>query len=300
MVNGSNTTSEQENTVNPQTETNPVTDEIAESEVTIATLTGEILRIERNIGFYLYGILAIIGLAVFIVIWSAFHQKELLSALNTSSNTLYTYLLFGIIFAGIFMLATLIYFGQRIFSAHATLTSLKEDKDLWTIKKRITWQFAANLEKPSYFDSLVRINVENMAAFYVLAKGHAEKSYKIAITVSIFGFLLLIVGLTLLITNVSGSPLSSYITIASGIITEIIACIFFLIYNRTTRQMKGFYDSMLTEQNILLSFKLMEDSKDENEKAKIVSQMLTNLINKQNSSSLYANESGRHRRATIK
>ena len=300
MVNGSNTTSEQENTVNPQTETNPVTDEIAESEVTIATLTGEILRIERNIGFYLYGILAIIGLAVFIVIWSAFHQKELLGALNTSSNTLYTYLLFGIIFAGIFMLATLIYFGQRIFSAHATLTSLKEDKDLWTIKKRITWQFAANLEKPSYFDSLVRINVENMAAFYVLAKGHAEKSYRIAITVSIFGFLLLIVGLTLLITNVSGSPLSSYITIASGIITEIIACIFFLIYNRTTRQMKGFYDSMLTEQNILLSFKLMEDSKDENEKAKIVSQMLTNLINKQNSSSLYANESGRHRRATIK
>jgi hypothetical protein len=139
-----------------------------------------------------------------------------------------------------------------------------------------------------------------MAAFYVLAKGHAEKSYKIAITVSIFGFLLLIVGLTLLITNVSGSPLSSYITIASGIITEIIACIFFLIYNRTTRQMKGFYDGMLTEQNILLSFKLMEDSKDENEKAKIVSQMLTNLINKQNSSSLYANESGRHRRATIK
>jgi hypothetical protein len=198
------------------------------------------------------------------------------------------------------MLVTLIYFGQRIFSAHSTLTSLKADKDLWTIKKRITWQFAAKLEKPSYFDSLVRINVENLAAFYVLVKGHAEKSYKIAIRVCIFGFFLIIVGLILLIANVSSSPPGSYITIVSGIITEIIACVLFFMYNRTTRQMKGFYDNLLTEQNILLSFKLMEDSKDENEKAKIVSQMLTNLISKQNSSSLSANDLGRPRRAIIK
>jgi|GEM_PF-2540092 len=299
MVNGSNTTSEQENGAKPLTQTDLVKDEIEESEVTIAMLTGEILRIERTIGFYLYGILAIIGLAVFIVYWSAFHQKELLNALNITSNSLYTYLLFGIIFAGIFLLATLIYFGQRIFSAHATLESLKADKDLWTIKKRITWQFAAKLEKPSYFDSLVRINIENLSAFYVLVKLHNDKSFKVAVRVCVFGFLLVIVGLILTIINIS-NPLGSYITIACGVITEIIAGVLFYIYNRTTRQIRGFYDSLLTEQNILLSFKLMEDSKDENEKAKIVSQMLTNLINKQNSSSLTANESDRYRRATIK
>jgi len=299
MVNGSNTTSEQENGAKPLTQTDLVKDEIEESEVTIAMLTGEILRIERTIGFYLYGILAIIGLAVFIVYWSAFHQKELLNALNITSNSLYTYLLFGIIFAGIFLLATLIYFGQRIFSAHATLESLKADKDLWTIKKRITWQFAAKLEKPSYFDSLVRINIENLSAFYVLVKLHNDKSFKVAVRVCVFGFLLVIVGLILTIINIS-NPLGSYITIACGVITEIIAGVLFYIYNRTTRQIRGFYDSLLTEQNILLSFKLMEDSKDENEKAKIVSQMLTNLINKQNSSSLFANESDRYRRATIK
>ncbi len=300
MINGSNTTSEQENSAKPLTKTDPVKDEIEESEVTIAMLTGEILRTERTIGFYLYGILAIIGIAVFIVYWSTFHQKELLNALNASSNSLYTYLLFGVIFAGIFMLATLIYFGQRIFSARATLASLKADKDLWTIKKRITWQFAAKLEKPSYFDSLVRINIENQAAFYVLVKWHTDKSFKVAMRVCVFGFFLVIVGLILTIINLSTPPIGSYITIACGVITEIIAGVFFYVYNRTTRQIRGFYDSLLTEQNILLSFKLMEDSKDENEKAKIVSQMLTNLINKQNSSSLSANELNRHRRATIK
>jgi len=300
MINGSNTTSEQENSAKPLTKTDPVKDEIEESEVTIAMLTGEILRTERTIGFYLYGILAIIGIAVFIVYWSTFHQKELLNALNASSNSLYTYLLFGVIFAGIFMLATLIYFGQRIYSAHATLASLKADKDLWTIKKRITWQFAAKLEKPSYFDSLVRINIENQAALYVLVKWHTDKSFKVAMRVCVFGFFLVIVGLILTITNLSNPPTGSYITIACGVITEIIAGVFFYVYNRTTRQIRGFYDSLLTEQNILLSFKLMEDSKDENEKAKIVSQMLTNLVNKQNSSSLSANELNRHRRATIK
>ena len=300
MINGSNTTSEQENSAKPLTKTDPVKDEIEESEVTIAMLTGEILRTERTIGFYLYGILAIIGIAVFIVYWSTFHQKELFNALNASSNSLYTYLLFGVIFAGIFMLATLIYFGQRIFSARATLASLKADKDLWTIKKRITWQFAAKLEKPSYFDSLVRINIENQAALYVLVKWHTDKSFKVAMRVCVFGFFLVIVGLILTITNLSNPPIGSYITIACGVITEIIAGVFFYVYNRTTRQIRGFYDSLLTEQNILLSFKLMEDSKDENEKAKIVSQMLTNLVNKQNSSSLSANELNRHRRATIK
>jgi len=300
MLKGSKTTLEQENTAKPLTETDPVTDEIEESEVTIAMLTGEILRTERSIGFYLYGILAIIGLAVFIVFWSTFHQKELLNALNTTSNNLYSYLLFVIIFAGIFMLVTLIYFGQRIYSAYATLASLKADKDLWTIKKRITWQFAAKLEKPSYFDSLIRINIENLAAFYVLVKGHTDKSYKVAMRVCVFGFFLMIAGLILTLTNVSNPPIGSYITIASGVITEIIAGVFFYVYNRTTRQMRGFYDGLLTEQNILLTFKLMEDSKDENEKAKIVSQMLTNLISKQNSSSLSANEVDRHRRATIK
>jgi hypothetical protein len=299
LLNDSNTTSEQKNGAKPLTETDPVKGEIEESEVTIAILTGEILRTERNIGFYLFGILAVIGLAVFIIFWSVIHQKEMLTALNPTSNNLYTYLLFGIIFAGILMLATIIYLGQRIFSAHATLTSLREDKDLWTIKKRITWQFAAKLERPSYFDSLIRINVENLAAFYVLIKRHTDKSYKIAMRVCVFGFFLIIVGLILIITNVSSPPIASYITLAAGIITEIIAGVFFNVYNRTTRQVRGYYDSILAEQNILLSFKLMEDAKDESEKAKVVSQMLTNLTDKQDSSSLFANEVGRPRRATI-
>ena len=296
MEEASYTLSDQENTSQPLPGRHPITDEIEESEVTIATLKGEILGEEQRIRFYLYGILAIIGIAGLIVYWSSFHLNELLVV---NPNDFYTYLFLGFIFAGILGLATLIYFGQKISSAHASLTSLKADRDLWSIKKRITGQFAANFEKPSYLDSLVRINVENLAAIYALVKGHSDRSYKVAIRVCAFGFFLMAVGLAEGFTKISSPPIGSYIAIASGVITEIIAGVFFSVYNRNSRQIKGFYDSLLTVQNILLSFKFIENIQDENEKAKIVGQMLAYLINKQSSYSSDGNEYASHRPATI-
>jgi len=299
MLEGSFTTSDQGNISQPLAETYPIKDEIDESEVTIAMLYAEIRRAERRVGFYLYGILAIIGVAVFVVYWSSFHRKELLDALDVNPNNLYIYLFFGFIFAGIIGLATLIFFGQRIISEQISITSLKADRDFWTIKKRNTRQFAANFERPSYFDSLVRINVENLAAFYALVKGHTDRSYKVAIRVCVFGFCLMVIGLAVGITNISSSPLGSYITTASGVITVIIAGVFFSVYNRTTRQIKGYYDSLLTVQNTLLSFKLIEEAQDENEKAKIGGQILANLIHKQSSSSLTGNEQASQYPATV-
>lgn len=296
MEEGSYTLSDQENTSQTLPGRHPIKDEIEESEVTIATLKGEILGEEQKIRFYLYGILAIIGIAGLVVYWSSFHLNELLVV---NPNNFYTYLFFGLIFAGIVGLATLIYFVQKISSAHISLTSLKADRDLWSIKKRIAGQFAANFEKPSYLDSLVRINVENLAAFYTLVKGHNDKSYKVTIRICAFGFFLMLVGLAVGFTNISSPPIGSYIAIASGVITEIIAGVFFSAYNRNSRQIKGYYDSLLTVQNILLSFKFIENTQDENEKAKIVGQMLAYLINKQSLYSSDGNEHASHRPATI-
>ena len=296
MEEGSYTLSDQENPSEPLPWSHPLKDEIEESEVTIATLKGEILGEEQRIRFYVYGILAIIGIAGFIVDWSSFHLNELLVV---NPNGFYTYLYFGFIFAGILGLATLIYFVQKIISAQISLTSLKADRDLWSIKKRFTRQFAANFEKPSYLDSLVRINVENLAAFYALVKGHTDKSYKVALRVCAFGFFLMLVGLAIGLTNISSPPIGSYIAIASGVITEIIAGVFFSAYNRNSRQIKGYYDSLLTVQNILLSFKFIENTQDENEKAKIVGQMLAYLMDKQGLYSSDGNEQASHRPATI-
>jgi hypothetical protein len=51
---------------------------------------------------------------------------------------------------------------------------------------------------------------------------------------------------------------------ASGVIVEFISGVFFVLYNRTVRQLKEYHDSLLNVQNILLAFKVVEDSGDEN------------------------------------
>src|SRR5258708_7099381 len=138
-----------------------------------------------------------------------------------------------------------------------------------------------------------------LAAFYALVKEHTDKSYKVALRVCAFGFFLMLVGLAVGFTNISSPPIGSYIAIASGVITEIIAGVFFSAYNRNSRHIKGYYDSLLTVQNILLSFKFIENTQDENEKAKTVGQMLAYFMNKQSLYSSDGNEHASHRPATI-
>src|SRR5258708_39851920 len=91
----------------------------------------------------------------------------------------------------------------------------------------------------------------------------------------------IILGLALGFAATANSQILTYISSGSGVITEFIAGVFFYLYNRTVRQMKGYHDSLLVVQNILLSFKLVEDTKDENEKAKMVGQMLGYLVGRQ-------------------
>ena len=94
------------------------------------------------------------------------------------------------------------------------------------------------------------------------------------------GFILICVGLTLGFTSTTNSQILVFISTGSGIVTEFIAAIFFYLYNRTVRQMKGYHDSLLNVQNILLSLKLVEDTKEESEKVKMIGQMLEYLVGK--------------------
>jgi hypothetical protein len=136
----------------------------------------------------------------------------------------------------------------------------------------------------SYFNSLVTINVENLAAYYGLVKVHTDKSFRVAIAVGIAGFALIAVGLAFGFTNDASDRAVSYIATASGIVVEFISGVFFYLYNRTVRQMKDYHDSLLAVQNILLSFKLVGDTKDDSEKAKMVAQMLAYLVGKRTGS----------------
>lgn len=145
--------------------------------------------------------------------------------------------------------------------------------------KRIYLGFPKPTEnKPEYFDSLVKINVENLAAYYSLVKTHTSQSFKVSLLISIVGFALIAAGL--IIGFKYDDKIIGYISTGSGIVTEFISGILFYLYNKTVRQLKEYHDSLINVQNILLSFKLIESTTDEKAKAEMVSKMLEYLVQK--------------------
>jgi hypothetical protein len=70
----------------------------------------------------------------------------------------------------------------------------------------------------------------------------------------------------------------SYVSAGAGIITEFIAGVFFYLYNRTVIQLKEYHDSLIHVQNILLSFKIVGDTKDDTQRNAMMELMMKCLI----------------------
>lgn len=155
----------------------------------------------------------------------------------------------------------------------------KSEVDKIETIKRIYLGFPEpSLTKPEYFDSLVKINVENLAAYYSLVKTHTSQSFKVSLMMSVIGFSLIVIGLVIGFRY--NEKAIGYIASGSGIMIEFISAILFYLYNKTVRQLKEYHDSLINVQNILLSFKLIEDTSDEKTKAEMVTKMLEYLVQK--------------------
>jgi hypothetical protein len=209
---------------------------------------------------------------------------------------------FVIISLGLFVaFFTFIVFQSMIASLEASIEELKarqkiatlldEEKPLSIYVDGGTVNLTSRSEDSSspspssslYFKQLVSINLGNLAAYYEQVKAQTDKSFTASLIVGIIGFIFIGIGLILGLINTANSQTLAYISSGSGIITEFIAAVFFYLYNRTVRQMKGYHDSLLDVQNILLSLKLVEDTKEEGGKAKMVEKMLEYLVGKHNS-----------------
>ncbi len=143
--------------------------------------------------------------------------------------------------------------------------------------------------KADYFSDLVDINIRNLREYYQMVKDHTEKSFWAAIISAILGFVLIVIGLVVAFFKPDAVKVTDIAT-ASGVIIEFIAGVFFYLYNRTVRQLKGYHDSLLGVQNILLSFKIIEDITDEKNRVSMLGKMLTYLVGKSTSDRETASE----------
>jgi hypothetical protein len=169
------------------------------------------------------------------------------------------------------------------------ISSLRQELEVLAAKKRILTRSSGSSlvspdQAPSYFDRLVDLNITNLGSYYGLVQIHTNNSFVVSIAAGGIGFALIITGVVLGFTGATNAPTITIVSAASGVITEFVASVFFYLYNRTVRQMKEYHDSLVAVQNVLLSFKIVGDTKDESEKAKMVGQMLSYLVRQQTSS----------------
>jgi hypothetical protein len=160
----------------------------------------------------------------------------------------------------------------------SVILELDELKAKKRILLRLPAEASESAETASYFDRLVNINVSNLEAYYRLVKVHTNNSFQVSLVVGCIGFVLIVTGLIFGFAGIGHSESIAYISAGSGVVTEFIASVFFYLYNRTVRQLKEYHDSLLAVQNILLSFKIVGDTRDENRKNIMMENMIDRLV----------------------
>jgi hypothetical protein len=79
---------------------------------------------------------------------------------------------------------------------------------------------------------------------------------------------LIAVGIAFGLAQGDSANTAAFIASVSGVIVEFISGVFFVLYNRTVRQLKEYHDSLLNVQNILLALKVVEDSGHQNRRSR--------------------------------
>lgn len=120
--------------------------------------------------------------------------------------------------------------------------------------------------------------MENLAAYYELVKIQTDKSFRASLSVAYFGAGLIVIGLALGFFRTDAADKVTYISTGAGVLTEFISGVFFWLYSKTVRQLREYHDSLISVQNVLLSFKLVSDTKDPKDKAEMVSKMCEYLM----------------------
>lgn len=234
----------------------------------------KVTRLYRNRILITSGFVLIISVFIVFFAWNLLGEL-----LGISAQNIRIFGLGGIIYA-------ILGCAFAFFSSELRVSGMQIELDDLEARLRIVYRFEEQVkventsQGDSYFSTLVRINIDNLSDYYTLVRVHTDNSFKVTISVGIVGFVLIVLGLVLGFFDDESIKTTSFIATGSGIIVEFISSVFFYLYNRTIKQLKGYHDSLLSVQNILLSFKLVGDMSDQDRKAEMMVKMIDSLITK--------------------
>lgn len=127
------------------------------------------------------------------------------------------------------------------------------------------------------FENSIKMSYKYLDQYYLQIRDQAHKGFLATVSVSVFGALLIGVGIVLMFLNITNP---SYITCASGVITEFIATIFFYMYNKTVTSMSKYHNKLVLSHNISIALKVADTLPSEDKiksKNLIISELLKDM-----------------------
>lgn len=131
--------------------------------------------------------------------------------------------------------------------------------------------------KDDYYASLVKLNIDNLQRNYELVRIHSNRSFLTSIAVATGGFALIAIGLIVGIFQTDNQTVT-IVSASAGVITTFISSMFFVMYSKTVTQMKGYHDSLLNVQDVLLAFKVVQDAPNPVTRESMMTSLLTTLV----------------------
>lgn len=133
--------------------------------------------------------------------------------------------------------------------------------------------------KDDIFENSINISYKYLDQYYLQTREQAQRGFFVTLWVAVFGALLIGIGVVALFF---GHAEPSYITCASGVITEFISAVFFYLYNKTVSSMSKYHNKLVLSQNIAIALKV-SDSLPDTDKVNAKNMIITELLKDINS-----------------
>ena len=133
--------------------------------------------------------------------------------------------------------------------------------------------------KSDLFENSLNMSYKYLDQYYLQTREQAQRGFFVTVCVAVFGAVLIGIGIVAMFL---GKTSPSYVTCASGVITEFIAAVFFYLYNRTVTSMSKYHNKLVISQNISIALKVA-DSLTDNDKVNAKNIIITELLKDVNS-----------------
>lgn len=124
------------------------------------------------------------------------------------------------------------------------------------------------------FENSIKMSYKYLDQYYLQTREQARKGFFVTVCVSVFGAILIGIGIMMMFL---GRIEPSYVTCASGVVIELIAAIFFYMYNKTIVSMSKYHNKLVLSHNISIALKVA-DTLPEGDKTDSKKTIITELL----------------------